>query len=109
MSYQNLQVYQRAHAFGVACHALTMKLPKYELFETGSQLRRSAKSISANIVEGYGRKAYPADEVRFLAFALASNDDGARSAEMATATWRLAYQAESRWCLGSEAHKVTNG
>jgi len=75
MSYQNLQVYQRAHAFGVACHELSLKLPKYELFESGSQLRRAAKSVSANIVEGYGRKAYPADHVRFLVFAVASNDE----------------------------------
>jgi four helix bundle protein len=75
MSYQNLQVYHRAHAFGVACHELSLKLPKYELYESGSQLRRAAKSVSANIVEGYGRKAYPAEHVRFLVFSLASNDE----------------------------------
>lgn len=75
MSYQNLEVYRRAHLFGVACHGLSMELPKYELYESGSQLRRVAKSISANIVAGYGRKAYPADHVRFLVFALASNDE----------------------------------
>jgi len=75
MSYENLQVYQRAHAFGVACHAATLELPKYELFESGSQLRRAAKSVSANIVEGYGRKAYAADHARFLTIALASNDE----------------------------------
>lgn len=75
MSYQNLQVYQRAHEFGVACHELSLKLPKYELFESGSQLRRAAKSVSANIVEGYGRKEYAADHHRFLVIALASNDE----------------------------------
>ncbi len=77
MSYQNLQVYQRAHAFGVACHELSLKLPKYELFESGSQLRRASKSVSANIVEGYGRKEYAADHHRFLVIALASNDESA--------------------------------
>lgn len=75
MSYENLQVYQRAHAFGVACHRASLELPKYELFECGSQLRRASKSVSANIVEGYGRKAYAADYARFLAIALASNDE----------------------------------
>ena len=50
MSYQSLQVYQRAHAFGVACHKLSMDLPKLELLEAGSQLRRASKSVSANIV-----------------------------------------------------------
>lgn len=52
-----------------------MRLPKYELYETGSQLRRAAKSVSANIVEGYGRKQYPADYQRFLIISLASNDE----------------------------------
>lgn len=77
MSYQNLQVYHRAHAFGVACHRLSLEFPKYELFESGSQLRRAAKSVSANIVEGYGRKEYSADHHRFLVIALASNDEAA--------------------------------
>lgn len=52
-----------------------MELPKYELYESGSQLRRAAKSVSANIVEGYGRKEYEADYHRFLVIALASNDE----------------------------------
>lgn len=75
MSYRNLQVYQRAHAFGVVCHQLSLRLPQYELYESGSQLRRAAKSVSANIVEGYGRKEYAADYHRFLVIALASNDE----------------------------------
>lgn len=33
MSYENLQVYQRAHTFGVACHRASVELPKYELYE----------------------------------------------------------------------------
>ena len=52
-----------------------MRLPKYELFESGSQLRRASKSISANIVEGYGRREYPAEYRRFLIISLASNDE----------------------------------
>lgn len=75
MSYQSLLVYQRAHAFGVACHRLSLELPKYELYESGSQLWRAAKSVSANIVEGYGRREYQADYHRFLVIALASNDE----------------------------------
>jgi four helix bundle protein len=77
MSYQNLQVYQRAHAFGVDCHRVSLVFPKYELYESGSQLRRAAKSVSANIVEGHGRKEYRADHPRFLVIAMASNDEAA--------------------------------
>jgi four helix bundle protein len=77
MSYRDLQVYQRAHALGLACHKLSLELPKYELYESGSQLRLAAKSVSANIVEGYGRKHYQSDYYRFLIIALASNDETA--------------------------------
>ena len=50
----------------------TISLPKHELYEVGSQIRRSSKSIKANIVEGYGRRRYKAEYIRFLTFAFAS-------------------------------------
>ncbi len=68
----DLKIYRSAHALGVAAHDLTLRLPKYELYETGSQLRRAAKSVSANVVEGYGRRRYKAEYLRFLIFAKAS-------------------------------------
>jgi hypothetical protein len=49
-SYRDLDVYREAHELGLLCHKLSMQLPKYEHYETGSQLRRSSKSVSANIV-----------------------------------------------------------
>jgi four helix bundle protein len=71
-SYKDLEIYQLSHQLGVAIHHFSLKLPKFELYETGSQLRRSSKSISANIVEGYGRRRYKADFIRFLVFSHAS-------------------------------------
>ncbi len=62
---RDLRVYQRAHELGVAAHHLSLRLPKHELYETGSQLRRASKSVSANIVEGHGRRRYKADYLRF--------------------------------------------
>ena len=34
-------------------HLLTMTFPKFEMFELGSQLRRSSNSIAANLAEGW--------------------------------------------------------
>ena len=73
--YKQLDVYQLAHKVGVDLHKFSLKLPKHELYETGSQLRRSSKSVSANIVEGYGRRRYKAEYIRFLIFAQASCDE----------------------------------
>jgi four helix bundle protein len=50
-------------------------LPKFEMYEEGSQIRRSIKSVRSNIVEGYGRRRYKQDYVRFLTYALSSNDE----------------------------------
>lgn len=53
--YRKLEVYVLAHELAVKVHQMTMSLPKFELHEEGSQIRRSAKSVSANIVEGYSK------------------------------------------------------
>ncbi|GAG83711.1 unnamed protein product [marine sediment metagenome] len=50
-------------------------LPKYELYEEGSQIRRSSKSVKSTLVEGYGRRQYKQDFVKFLIYSLASNDE----------------------------------
>lgn len=39
-------------------HVVTKKFPKEEQFELAKQLRRSSKSILANIAEGFGRYTY---------------------------------------------------
>jgi len=72
MSYRTLQVWQEAKSLAADIHTMTMKLPKFELYEQGSQIRRSSKSIRSNIVEGYGRRKYKADYLRFLSYAFAS-------------------------------------
>ncbi|ELR68794.1 hypothetical protein C900_05807 [Fulvivirga imtechensis AK7] len=54
---------------------MTLTLPSFELYETGSQIRRSSKSVRANIVEGYGRRKYKNEYLRFLIYSLASNDE----------------------------------
>jgi four helix bundle protein len=74
-SYRDLEVYQIAYKLAKEVHAMTMKLPKHELYEQGSQVRRSSKSIIANIVEGYGRKRYKSEFIRFLVFSHSSCDE----------------------------------
>jgi len=73
--YRDLNIYQEAHRLGIAVHRFSLKLPKFELYETGSQIRRASKSVSANIVEGYGRRRYRADYVKFLVYSQASCDE----------------------------------
>lgn len=75
MSYKKLEVWSLARELTIDIHEMTLHLPKYELYEVGSQIRRSSKSTRSNIVEGYGRRFYKADFIRFIIYALASNDE----------------------------------
>ncbi|MBK0371251.1 four helix bundle protein [Flavobacterium agrisoli] len=71
-SYKDLDIYTISMDLFIKLHPITLKLPKYELYELGSQLRRSSDSVVSNIVEGYGRRRYKADFVRFLVFSHSS-------------------------------------
>jgi len=73
--YRDLEIYRMAHALAVRIHLFSLKLPKHELYEIGSQIRRSSKSVSVNIVEGYGRRRYKAEYLKFLTYSQASCDE----------------------------------
>jgi len=76
MSYKDLQIWQLARELTIELHRMTLqRLPKFETFEEAAQIRRSAKSIRSNIVEGYGRRRYKQDFIRFLTYAHASCDE----------------------------------
>jgi four helix bundle protein len=76
MSYKKLDIWERAKEVSIAIHKMTLtELPKFEMYEEGSQIRRSSKSIRSNIVEGYGRRRYTMEYIRFLTFSIASNDE----------------------------------
>lgn len=76
MSYRSLEIWQMARELVVDVHNMTLRdLPKFEMYEEGSQIRKSMKSVKSNIVEGYGRRRYKQDFIRFLTYAIASNDE----------------------------------
>lgn len=76
MSYKKQEIWQLAREIVIDIHKMTLtELPKFEMFEEASQIRRSSKSVKSNIVEGYGRRRYKPEYIRFLIFALSSNDE----------------------------------
>jgi four helix bundle protein len=76
LSYKKLEIWQIARELVIDIHKMTLnKLPKFEMFEEGAQIRRSSKSVKSTIVEGYGRRRYKQEFMRFLTYALGSNDE----------------------------------
>ena len=68
-TYSDLLVYKQAYRLALAVSRLTKKFPREEQFETGRQLRRSARSIPANIVGGWTKRNSPAEFKRHLLIA----------------------------------------
>jgi len=76
MSYKKLEIWQLANELVIQIHKMTLEeLPDFEKYEEGSQIRRSSKSSKSQIVEGYGRRKYKMDFLRFLTYSIASNDE----------------------------------
>jgi len=74
-SYKDLEIYNLSYDLAIKVHKMSLKLPNYEMYEEGSQLRRSSKGVTSCVVEGYGRKKYRADFIKFLTYAHASCDE----------------------------------
>lgn len=73
-SFQDLIVWQKAHAFVLGVYAASKTFPKEELYGLTSQFRRAAVSIPANIAEGF-RKQSKFDKARFLNIAEGSLEE----------------------------------
>ena len=56
--FEDLECYQRALEVVAAVHETVKLFPASERYDLVSQIRRSSKSITANIAEGYGRYHY---------------------------------------------------
>lgn len=75
MSYRELEIYRESKRLAIETHRMSLTLPKMELYEEGSQIRRSSKSVTSMIVEGYGRRRYKADYIKHLVYAQTECDE----------------------------------
>ena len=55
-SFEDLDVYKKLCELHLKISEVSLKFPKFELYELGSQIRRSSNSIPANIAEGWNNK-----------------------------------------------------
>ena len=80
--YKDLEIYQIAFVLAKRVHIVALKLPSFELYEQGSQIRRSSKSIKDQVAEGYGRRRYKPEFIKFLIYAQSSCDETTSQLEM---------------------------
>jgi len=73
-TFQDLEVWKKAHQLVIQIYETTRLFPKEEMFGLTSQIRRAAISIPANIAEGFKRKGKK-DKVRFYNIAQSSLEE----------------------------------
>jgi four helix bundle protein len=57
--YKDLRVYQRAYQAAMEIFHLSKAFPADEKYSLTDQIRRSSRSVCANIAEGYRKRQYP--------------------------------------------------
>ncbi|HYP00801.1 MAG TPA: four helix bundle protein [Pyrinomonadaceae bacterium] len=73
-SFQDLIVWQKAHAFVLASYSFSKNFPREEIYGLTSQFRRAAVSIPANIAEGFKKRGCN-DKARFMNIAQGSLEE----------------------------------
>ncbi len=73
---RELEVFKLSYRLSLKLHKFSLEFPKIEQFELASQIRRSSKSICANLVEGFSRQHNSKPEFRrFLTISVSSCDE----------------------------------
>ena len=105
-SFEDLIVWQKAHAFTLQIYAVTKTFPRDELFGLTAQFRRAAVSVAANIAEGF-RKRSSVDKARYLNISEGSLDECRYYLILAHDLGLL--KKESLWELSSQIARLLNG
>jgi len=74
-TYKDLNVFREAYQLALDVSRASRFLPGYEQFEIGKQLRRAVRSIPANIVEGWAKRASPLEFRRYLQISIGSCEE----------------------------------
>src|SRR5690349_8934390 len=57
--FRDLEVYLKAYQLAIHISTYQSRFPKEERYALTDQIRRSSRSIAANIAEGYRKRQYP--------------------------------------------------
>lgn len=57
--HRDLKVYQLAYQLAMDVYRLSRTFPREEVYSLTDQIRRSSRSVAANIAEGFRKRRYP--------------------------------------------------
>lgn len=105
-SVKDLDVYSLSYLLAVDVFRFTLSFPKEELYSLTDQIRRSSRSIAANISEGYAKRHHENLFKHHLTIALGSLAE--------TKTWlefarNFLYMPEKKFDEFSERYDILGG
>ncbi len=106
--FEDLRVWQLAQRLMIGCHRLADTLPTRERYDLAAQIRRSSKSVMANIAEGYGRYHY-LDSLRFYYIARGSLTETINHIITARDLGYGSGSLQELYDLGRETERTLNG
>jgi four helix bundle protein len=75
-TYEDLTVFKKSYDLALRIHRSTLSFPVIEQYSLTAQIRRSSKSVCANIAEGHGKSSlYEKDFIRFLSMVIGSAEE----------------------------------
>jgi four helix bundle protein len=72
---KDLKVYRLSYQLAMEIFEITKKFPKEEIYSLTDQMRRSSRSVSINIREGYAKRKYEQVFIRHLNDSLGSSEE----------------------------------
>jgi four helix bundle protein len=96
-TYHDLDVFREAYAAALDVSRICKRFPALEQYELARQLRRAARSIPANIVEGWGKRASTPEFKRYLQIAIGSCDE--------TRMW-LDLSKDEKYIFGNDCKEI---
>lgn len=75
MKFQDLLAYQKSFDLAMNIFEISKTFPKEEIYSLTNQIRRSSRSVSANISEAYRKRIYPKHFVSKLTDSDAENSE----------------------------------
>jgi four helix bundle protein len=74
-TYKDLNVFREAYKLALDVSKATKLFPGHEQYELARQLRRAARSIPVNIVEGWAKRASSLEFKRYLQISIGSCEE----------------------------------
>lgn len=98
-TYRDLNVYQQSYRLAMKIFELTKKFPKEERYSLTDQIRRSSRSVPANIGEGWAKRKYENVFFRHLNDSMGSCEE--------TKIW-LDFSKDCNYITGGEHTSLIN-